>query len=391
MKILIVDPIGGISGDMLLGSLVHLGCPTEYLEETFSKMDIEPFSLHTSEDSINGISCIGLRFDIPKSHEGRTYASIRDTILPGLPGAIRTNAGKVFHALAQAESEVHGCAIEDVHFHEIGALDSILDIVGITAALHWLGVDVLYTRPVPLGSGMTNSLHGTIPVPAPATVKLLEGMKVRTTAMEAELTTPTGAAVLKALAERADPPDQLVIKAVGYGCGIKRFDNWPNLCRVMLCEPGKDPDAENLFKVEADIDDMMPEDSVAALDRILDAGAKDVGINPRIMKRGRPGFTISALCDEDDLKDVLSAFLMHTSTIGVRYHPIQRLILPRRQYRVSTRYGEVNIKEVVLPDGTIRTKPEYNDLYEISCRTGLTLDVLRDEVRRVMREKQQEV
>ncbi|MGD0209764.1 MAG: nickel insertion protein, partial [Desulfomonilia bacterium] len=278
MKILIVDPIGGISGDMLLGGLVHLGCPTEYLEEIFDKLNIEPFSMHAKEDSINGISCIGLRFDIPESHEVRTYASIRDTILPGLPEAVRNTAEKVFQALAQAESEVHGCAVEDVHFHEIGALDSILDIAGIAAALDYLGVETLYSRPVPLGSGLTNSLHGMIPIPAPATVKLLEGIKVRPSPIEAELTTPTGAAVLKALAERGDPPEVLIIESVGYGCGSKRFDNWPNLCRVMLCDADTTLDSESIFKVEADIDDMMPEDAGAAQDRIMDAGARDVGV-----------------------------------------------------------------------------------------------------------------
>ena len=390
MKILIVDPIGGISGDMLLGGLVHLGCPTEYLEEIFGKLNIEPFSMHAKEDSINGISCIGLRFDIPESHEVRTYASIRNTILPGLPEAVRNRAEKVFHALAQAESEVHGCAVEDVHFHEIGALDSILDIAGIAAALDYLGVETLYSRPVPLGSGLTNSLHGMIPIPAPATVKLLEGIKVRPSPIEAELTTPTGAAVLKALAERGDPPEVLIIESVGYGCGSKRFDNWPNLCRVMLCDADATLDSESIFKVEADIDDMLPEDAGAAQDRIMDAGAKDVGISPRIMKRGRPGFTISALCEEADLKDVLSAFLMHTSTIGVRYHPVRRLILPRHQYRVKTRYGEVGIKEVVLPDGTRRTKPEYTDLFDISLRTGIPIAELRDEVKRVMQDNRQE-
>ncbi|HVN72428.1 MAG TPA: nickel insertion protein, partial [Desulfomonilia bacterium] len=190
---------------------------------------------------------------------------------------------------------------------------------------------------------------------------------------------------------KGELPHELIIKAVGYGCGAKRFKNWPNLCRVMLCEMESNAQTERIFKVEADIDDMMPEDAVAALDRIMDAGAKDVGIHPRIMKQGRPGFTISALCKEDNLKDVLSAFLMHTSTIGVRYHLVERLILPRHQYKVSTRYGEVGVKDVIMPDGTIRAKPEFSDLYEISCRTGISMNLLRDEVKRVMQENKQEV
>jgi uncharacterized protein (TIGR00299 family) protein len=387
MNILIVDPIGGISGDMLLGSLVHLGCPPAYLEEVFGKLDIAPFRMHTKADSINGISCLGLTFDIPDSSKGRDYATIRDTILIRLPGPIRLRAERIFEVLAHAEAQVHGVAVEDVHFHEIGALDSILDIVGISAALVRLGIDAIYTNPVPLGGGMTNSLHGKIPVPAPATVKLLEGMRVRITSLEAELTTPTGAAVLNALAEKGQPPTQFIIKSVGYGCGSRRFENWPNVVRTILGEVGSGEGVFQTYHVEADIDDMMPEDAVAALDYIIDAGARDAGITPRIMKQGRPGFTVSALCDYPRLEGVLEAFLVHTSTIGVRYHTVDRMVLPRREYRVATAYGEVGIKEVVLPDGTLRFKPEYRDLHEISRTKGLTMAVLRSEIEQLMQKE----
>lgn len=387
MNILIVDPIGGISGDMLLGSLVHLGCPPRYLEEVFEKLNIGSFHMYTKADSINGISCLGLTFDIPDSLQRRGYATIRDTILNRLPASIRLRAERIFEVLAHAEAQVHGVAVEDVHFHEIGALDSILDIVGISAALDRLGIDALYTNPVPLGGGMTDSLHGKIPVPAPATVKLLEGMKVRVTALEAELTTPTGAAVLKALAEKGRPPTEFIIKSVGYGCGSRRFENWPNLCRTILGQVNQEKDVCLIYHIEADIDDMMPEDAVAALDYIMAAGARDAGISPRIMRQGRPGFTMSALCDCTRLEDVLQAFLVHTSTIGVRYHAVDRRVLPRREYRVATRYGEVGIKEVVLPDGTLRFKPEYRDLHEISRTRGITMAALRREIERLMREE----
>lgn len=390
MKMLIIDPIGGVSGDMLLAGLIHLGCPCGYLEEVFGRMGIGQFALHATSQSVNGISCMHVRFDIPTTDQGRTYTVIRDTILVKLPEAIRVTAGRVFEALARAEAEVHGCPMEEVHFHEIGAVDSILDIVGISAAFDYFGVQDIYARPVPLGSGMTGSLHGKIPLPAPATVKLLEGLKVRSSTVQAELTTPTGAAVISALALRAEPPSEIIIKKAGYGCGTRKFENWPNLCRVMLCETDTSSQPERMYKVEADIDDMMPEDASAALDRIMDAGARDAGITPRVMKHGRPGFTVSALCGEEDLKDVLASFLMHTSTIGVRYHLVDRIILPRRQYRVSTQYGDVSIKEVVLPDGTCRSKPEYGDLHEISCRTGIPIPALRDELQRLMHEGPQD-
>ncbi len=307
--------------------------------------------------------------------------------LARLPDAIRRKAEKIFEVLARVESEVHDCPMEDVHFHEIGATDSILDIVGISAALDFFGVEAIYTLPVPLGSGLTDSLHGKIPVPAPATVKLLEGIRVRPSAIEAELTTPTGAAVLNALAEKGEPPAEIIIRSVGYGCGTKRFENWPNLCRIMLCETDSGAHSERTYKVEADIDDMMPEDAVAALDYIMDAGARDAGITPRIMKQGRPGFTMSALCDCTRLEGVLEAFLVHTSTIGVRYYAIDRRVLPRREYKVATRHGEVGIKEVILPDGTLRFKPEYRDLHEISRSSDLTMAALRREIEQLMREE----
>jgi hypothetical protein len=387
MNTLIVDPVGGISGDMLLAGLMHLGCPAEYLREIFAVLNIGPFQLHTKADSIHGISCLGIMFEIPESRDHRTYASIRDEILTRLPERIGQLAGKIFLSLAEAEAEVHGCTVDEVHFHELGAVDSILDVVGISAALDRLGVERIYTRPVPLGSGWVNSLHGKIPVPAPATVKLLEGIKVRFTQMEAEISTPTGAAVLKALAERTDPPSDLIVSGVGYGCGSKRFPNWPNLCRVILCEESHDREGLRGYLAEADIDDMPAEDMEAALEQITGAGALDVTITQRIMKRGRPGMGIKAICDGAHLQDVLNAILLHTTTIGVRYHAIERSILPRRFRTVSTRYGNVTIKEVTAPDGGIRSKPEFRDLYEISRSRGISLSELRKEVEKVMHDR----
>ena len=384
MKVLIIDPVGGISGDMLLGSLVHLGCPMGYLEDVFALLGVGPFQVHAEADSISGISCVKMKFDVPDSHETRTYASIRDEILPRLPERVRLKAHEIFHALAEAEASVHGCLTDEVHFHEVGAMDSILDVAGISAALDWLRVDRIYARPVPLGCGQVDSLHGRIPVPAPATVKLLTGLKVRFTPVEAELTTPTGAAVLKALAQGADPPGDLVMQGVGYGCGTRRFENWPNLCRSILCEAVQGREDRHGYLVEADIDDMTAEDVEAALGRITDAGALDVTVTPRIMKRGRPGVGIKAICDQATLPEVMKAIFLHTTTIGVRYHAIERAVLARRQYAIATRYGEVGIKEVTTPDGRVRSKPEYRDLYGISCASGIPLSDLRAEVERVM-------
>lgn len=388
MRIMIIDPIGGISGDMLLAGLIHAGCPEDHLLDMFSILDIGPFRLNTHADSINGISCLGLNFEIPESHEDRTYASIRDEILPRLPEAVAGKAGRVFRMLAEAEAGVHGCTVEDVHFHEVGAVDSILDIAGISAALERLGIEKVYARSIPLGSGLVHSLHGKIPVPAPATISLLEGRKVRFTEMETELTTPTGAAVIKALAETSDPPSDLVVRQVGYGCGTRRFPDWPNLCRVILCdEEVRDREDPHGYMVEADIDDMPAEDLEAAVGMIMDAGARDVTMTSRIMKRGRPGTGIKAICEGAYLHEVMKAILLHTSTIGVRYYAVERTVLPRRFSTLATRFGEVSMKEVIDPDGRVRAKPEFRDLREISRGNDIPMSEVRAEVTRAFQER----
>jgi len=390
MKILIIDPIGGISGDMLLGSLVHLGCPIEYLHEIYSLMPVGKFTIHTLEKSINNIAAIDLKFETGHEHKHRTFERIRKDFLGKLPGEISEKALNIFTKLAHAEAEVHGVSVDKVHFHEVGALDSILDIVGIAAALHKLGIDAVYSRVVPLGTGTTKSMHGVIPVPVPATVKLLEGRRVRFTGIDAELTTPTGAAVISALAHRSDPPSDLVLKGVGYGCGDRNIQGWPNLCRAILCEVPSHAADDVCYMVEADVDDMTPEEYESATSRIVDAGALDVSVTPRIMKKGRPGQGVRALCPGSALEDVLYAILEYTTSIGVRYYAVSRRILARNQYAVETRYGPVEIKEVVTPSGGTRFKPEFRDIHAISKAQDIPLADIRAAVETAVKNMKKE-
>ncbi|MGC9324136.1 MAG: nickel pincer cofactor biosynthesis protein LarC [Desulfomonilia bacterium] len=388
MTVLIIDPVGGISGDMLLASLIHLGCPVEYLENVLKDLPIGEFVVNVTPGSINGIGCMGLNFDTGPSDHERTFSHIRDEILTRLPPGIREKATDIFRALAEVEADVHGTRVEKVHFHEVGAQDSILDIAGISAALHWFGVDEIYTRTVPLGSGSVQSRHGRIPVPAPATIRLLEHLKVKFTHIEGELTTPTGAAVLKALSREGDPPGDLIVKAVGYGCGQKSYGDWPNLCRTILCEASGESRSQAMYVVETDIDDMRPEDYETALVRIADAGAIDVNLTPKIMKRGRPGSGIQAICSSEALPAVIEAVLLHTTSIGVRYYPVNRRILSRREYAIATRFGDVRIKEVGTPQGRTRGKPEYRDLQEISMKHNIPISELRAEIDALIAEKE---
>lgn len=385
MRILVIDPVGGISGDMLLGSLIHLGCPVEYLKGIFVTLPLTGFSLRTISRSVHGINALDITFACEEKQESRTYARIRDEILSPLPEAVRERARDIFRVLAEAEASVHDVSVEDVHFHEVGALDSILDIVGIAAAVEYFAVDSIYCRPVPLGTGMTRSMHGTIPLPAPATIKLLEGRRVRFTDIEKELTTPTGAAAVSALGLPGGPPADLMIRAVGYGCGDREIPGWPNLCRSILCESVQKESDARAFLVEADIDDMNPEDTENAVARLFEAGARDACLTPKIMKRGRPGFCVQAVCTAEHLENVLTCILTHTTSIGVRYHPIERRVLDRREYCVATDLGEVSVKESILPDGSTRIKPEYRDLARISEEKGIPLEAVRTEVQRALR------
>lgn len=390
MNIVIIDPIGGISGDMLLGSLIDLGCPIACLEEIFAMIPLKPFTIHTARKTVSGIVGVDLKFETDHVHKDTTFTDIKREVIAKLPDGIREKALKIFTSLAQAEAAVHGMSVEEVHFHEVGALDSILDIVGIAAALTWLKIDAVYTQVIPFGTGTTKCRHGTIPVPVPASVKLLEGFKVRFTNIDAELTTPTGAAVLHALAEKTDSPGDTVLKGVGYGCGDRTIQGWPNLCRAILCEIPSQTEDKLCYTVEADVDDMSPEEWEAATARIFDAGALDVSITPRIMKKGRPGSGLKAICDSTSLEDVLAAVLEHTTTIGARYHSVSRRVLQRREYTIATRYGDVRIKEVVTPSGKKRAKPEYRDMQEISVRHRIPLAGIKEEVFRTMEDKDRE-
>jgi pyridinium-3,5-bisthiocarboxylic acid mononucleotide nickel chelatase len=389
MGILIIDPIGGISGDMLLGSLIHLGCPVDYLNGIFHLLPVSGYSLETSERLVNGISSLDISFVCGHSPEERTHALIRDEILAPLPELVRERSRAVFRALAEAEASVHGQSVDDVHFHEVGALDSILDIVGISAAIEYFGITSIYCRAVPLGTGTTKSRHGVIPLPAPATVKLLADRPVRFTDITSELATPTGTAVIAALAEKGSPPSDLSISAVGYGCGDRQIPGWPNLCRSILCRATERREDERTYVVEADVDDMNPEETEGALARLFDAGARDAHLSPKIMKRGRPGITFHAICTEACLDDVMKSLLIHTSSIGVRYYPVERRVLDRTSYRIGTAFGDVMVKESVLPDGSRRIKPEYRDLAEIAGKRGISVAAVRRAVEQAVADRKE--
>jgi len=380
VTVLFFDPVGGAAGDMILASLIDLGCPVGYLNETLSGLGLDEARGHDivriKESSHNGIRTLNLSFDIdqPGTPE-RDFAAIKKIIgASTLPEPVRRRSIAVFEILAAAEGAVHGCDPEKVHFHEVGAADSILDITGIAAAVEWFSPDACFCGPLPLGTGTVTSRHGVIPVPAPATVKIAEGMAARFTGIHSELTTPTAAAVLKHLCSGTAPSD-LVINKTGYGAGSRTIPSWPNMFRTMHC--GLPHSGETVYIVEADVDDMNPEDLEPAIEALNTAGALDVNLTQRIMKRGRPGTGIRAFAEGASLEKILDALLRHTSSIGARFYPVRRRVLERKEYTVKLDVGEITVKEALLPDGTRRIKPEFRELYALSRQTGIPMDRLR--------------
>jgi len=377
---------------MILGSLIDLGCPSEYLESIFNALPNFTHKkqkiIQCSDRKIHGIIALNLAFSLPGDQPTQpdTCRSFRDILNlldnASIPSAIRIRAAGIFNCLADAEGAVHEMDPLSVHFHEIGALDSILDIVGIAAAVEWFHPDAIFAWPPPVGRGITASLHGPIPLPAPATVNLLRGVTVRFIDMEGELTTPTGAAVLKFLVAGTRPPSDLIIEATGYGCGSKTFENWPNLFRSILCEVPDKLDHEIVYVLETDVDDMSPEDWDTACKSLLDAGALDANLTAKHMKKGRPGMQLQVIVQSTHLYSVQNALFIHTPTIGVRYYPVTRVILPRHTRKIQTSFGEVRIKEVILPNGSKRFKPEMDDLSHFARLTGRPITDLRREIER---------
>jgi uncharacterized protein (TIGR00299 family) protein len=290
---------------------------------------------------------------------------------------VRDTALAVFARLAEAEGRVHGVAPDAVTFHEVGALDSIVDIVGTAIGLAALDVETVYVSSLPLGSGTVISQHGTIPVPAPATVELLRGFPVRIGDGAGELVTPTGAAIVATLARAGEPLPPMAIAAVGYGAGSRTLADRPNLLRLLLGHASAAAVAgDELIEIAANIDDSSPELYEHAMEQLFAAGARDVWLAPAQMKKNRPGTVLHVLAEPVARNALAAIVLRETSAIGLRFHAVQRLILPREQITVGTEYGAVQVKIAHAGDGTVNVAPEYDDCRRVARERGVPLKVV---------------
>lgn len=379
MRGLIFDPFAGISGDMTLGALVDLGLGPRWLVELVDGLGLEGVRVQIERVKRAGIDAPHVVVVTPPHEEHRTLASVLETVarLP-VPARARERAAAAFRAVAEAEARVHGSDPERVHFHEVGALDAIVDIVGTMAAVEELGLERFYTRAVAVGTGELRMAHGVFPLPAPATLELLKGMALRDIGVDTECTTPTGAAILRVLTGGAPPPARSVtLRATGYGAGTRNPPDRPNVLRVLEVEVAEGGAEQELFLVQADLDDHEPEYLPAVREALSEAGAVDVVTMPVDMKKGRLGVRIEALVPEAAVASVIRELFLATRTIGVRYWPVHRQRLVRQVEEMEWQGRRIRIKRSHLPDGRVRSKPEFEDVMAAAQALGARpLDVL---------------
>ena len=387
MSIVYFDCVGGASGDMILGSLVALGAPLSEIERRLRSLPLEGISLGSTTVKRHGFDALQLQVRTEETKSHRHFAEIRRMLEGGnLPPRVLRRSLGAFELLARCEAEVHGTPIEKVHFHEVGALDAIVDIVGTAWALEILNVDRCHASVIPQGRGFVKAAHGTLPVPAPATIRILEGVPVRITEIEAELTTPTGAALLRALCETIGEPIGLRPRRTGIATGARDLAERPNIVRAILGEPLASQDAGAVEVFETTIDDMNPQLYGHLTESLFQSGAREVFLTPVQMKKGRPGVLVTAICDASRAHAVLERLFAESTTIGVRVRHEGRVELMRSVAEVETPVGKIRVKTAILPNGEERRVPEYDDVKRIAQETGRPLVEVMDEVRSFLHE-----
>ena len=374
MSTLVLEPIGGIAGDMTLAALLHLGAPRAALDDGLRRLGLPGISVEAREVEVQGIRAVHVEVrGAPDQHVHRPWRQIRDQIARArLPPRAAELAQSGFALLAKAEARIHGVDPEDVEFHEVGAIDSIVDVVGAALLLDALAPERIVSLPPPSGGGLEQSAHGTIPIPAPATLELLRGRTMRPSG-PGERTTPTGAAILAAWTEEALAIPELTVDRIGYGAGTRRWEDAPNLLRAVLGRPAAAHDREGSWILEANLDDLSPQLVAVALDSVLAAGALDAWVAPVTMKKGRPGHLFGALVPESARAVVEAEIFKQTSTLGIRATRIERRVLDRELVEVETAYGKVRVKIGRLSGKVLSAAPEFEDCRQAAERQGVAV------------------
>jgi len=390
MKLAYFDCFSGISGDMTLGALVDAGCAVEHLRAELRGLQVPGWDLTAEKVWKNGMAATYVKVKTEDQSKHRSLSAILEILeKSGLAPGVRERAGAIFRKLGEAEARVHDVPVEKIHFHEIGAVDAIVDIVGACIGFHALGIEKFACSALNVGGGTAKMAHGILPVPAPATANLLQGKPTYSNGVQKELVTPTGAAIVATLCDSFGPQPGMSVSAIGYGAGTADLEGQPNVVRIMIGEEvgvakseekGAQPGLavplgfdEEIAVIEANLDDMNPQIYGYFLEKALGAGALDVYTTPVQMKKNRPGTLLTVLCKPQDTNALMSLIFAETTTFGVRTYRAQRRVLPREWVNVGTEFGEVRIKVSRVNGRILHVAPEFEDCRKLAVEKNVPL------------------
>jgi len=375
MKTLYLDCFSGASGDMLLGALLDAGADERSVRARLSRLPLDGYDLDVGKVVKGAIAAtrVLVLVDENVAQPARHLADVTDVVIgAGLPADVETRAIDVFSRLAHAEAEVHGVSPDKIHFHEVGAVDSIVDVVGTVVAADLLDVDRIVCSPLHLGSGEVQCAHGTLPVPAPATLSLLRGVPVYSRGIASELVTPTGAALVTAITDEFGPMPAIMPTRVGYGAGTRDLDERPNVLRAVVGEVTEHTRTEqSMAVIETNIDDMNPQLYEPLMDKLFAAGARDVFMVPAYGKKQRPGNMLTVVSAEETVPEIARIVFHETTTFGVRYRIDRRIVLDRTVRNVTTPWGQVSVKIGTFEGETVSVSPEYDQCRQLADRAGV--------------------
>jgi len=369
------DCFSGISGDMILGALIDLGFPLGELINSLEFLNLSADQITARVEERKGLKGIRVQIKLNQTDQKeKNFPEIKDLIeKSSLPSSVKERSIAIFYQLAQAEALVHRTPIEEVHFHEVGAVDSIIDIVGSVVGINYFNIDKIIASPLPLGRGFVHCKHGTMPLPAPATLEILKGIPVYGDGTIAETVTPTGAAIIATLAQSFGSIPLLKIEKIGYGLGEREDQEIPNLLRIILGNRERNFYKESLVVIETNIDDLNPEFYDYVLEILFSQGALDVFLVPVQMKKNRPGVILKVIAKESNKSDLIRTIFRETTTLGVRVNPVERFQLGRQTKVIETPWGKVRIKLIEEIDGNLGAYPEYEDCKKIAREKNIPL------------------
>jgi len=386
MKLAYFDCFSGISGDMTLGAVVDSGCPLERLREGLQGLQVPGWSISAEKVWKNGMAATFVRVTAEDQTKHRCLSAILEILdKSSLTEPVKKNSSAIFRKLGEAEAAVHDVALDRIHFHEVGAVDAMVDIVGACIGFEALGIERFACSALNVGGGTAKMAHGVLPVPAPATAKLLQGKPTYSNGVQKELVTPTGAAIVSTLCDSFGPQPAMSVSAIGYGAGSANLEGQPNVVRIMIGEAAQEAVPgfeEEITVIEANLDDMNPQIYGYFLEKALAAGALDVYTTPVQMKKNRPGTLLTLLCKPADNNALMSLIFAETTTLGARTFTAQRRTLPRETVNVHTKYGDVHVK-LARVNGSIRhVAPEYEDCRKLACERNVPLQQVINEALR---------